>query len=69
MTNEFYRTGRFNNDPSTFGGLIYVSDFETEFYPEHGRNIASKITSDWKFDKQCQKNELSRDKRKEWTKK
>lgn len=69
MTNIIYRTGRVNTNPSTFGGIIYASDFETEYYPEHGRHIADRIASDWKFDKQCKKNELSRDKRKEWTKK
>lgn len=47
MTNDFYRTGTYKSDPTTFGGVIYNYDFD-------GYNslsdIASRIVSDWKFD-------------------
>ena len=38
----------------TFGGIIYPSDFDTE-YGSPG-NIAERIESDRKFDNQCLKN-------------
>lgn len=37
-----------------FGGLICNYDFCTDY--KETRNIASRITSDWKFDEQCKKN-------------
>ena len=40
-----------------FKGLIYESDFNTEY---RTRNIASQIVSDWIFDKQCKANERNR---------
>ncbi len=46
---------------NTFGGIIYSSDFDTEYRKTH--NIASRIVSDWRFDEMCQKNSLARDKR------
>ena len=66
MTENFYRTGHVDIDHSSFGGVIYPSDFETEYYSENGRNIASRIASDWIFDEECRKNEIARErKRKE----
>lgn len=46
-------------EKNTFGGLIYLSDFETEYRGKTkttGSNIASRILSDWRFDKQCLQN-------------
>lgn len=59
MTNDFYRTENFNINNSSFGGIIYPLDYETDRY--NGRNIASRIASDWKFDEWCKKNSKARD--------
>ena len=50
----FYKT---RND--TFGGYIYLSDFDTEYC--RSKNIAARIASDWKFDEQCKRNALGRE--------
>lgn len=48
-----------NIDPHTsFGGLIYESDFNTEYC---NGNIAQRIISDWKFDELCRKSIAARD--------
>lgn len=47
---------------NTFGGIIYQSDFCDDF--EGTRNIADRIMSDWRFDKQCKKNIEARDRKK-----
>lgn len=39
---------------NTYGGYIFASDFCTDY--EGTRNIAERIISDWRFDKQCKKN-------------
>lgn len=44
---------------STFGGIIYPSDYETDYRRKnnkYGSSIAQRIASDWKFDEQCRKN-------------
>lgn len=62
MANEVYRTEYKNTtDTSSFSGIIYPLDFEPDCY--NGRNIASRITSDWKFDERCKKNEEIRDRK------
>lgn len=43
-----------NYDHSTYGGKIYNSDFDMNYVGT--RNIASRIMSDWKFDRDCQEN-------------
>ena len=43
------------NYNSHFGGIIYPSDFNTD-YPS-GHNIANRIANDLRFDLQCRKNE------------
>lgn len=58
---DFYRTKRFNVDPSTFGGLIYNYDFDE--YTSMS-DIASRIVSDMQFDKICRQNEENRDRKK-----
>ena len=66
MTENFDKTINIHTNHSSFGGIIYPSDFETEYYSENGRNIASRIASDWIFDEECRKNEIARErKRKE----
>lgn len=39
---------------NTFGGNIYASDFDMSYVGT--RNIAGRIMSDWKFDRDCQEN-------------
>lgn len=53
MTKEFYRTGSYNTDHSTFRGRLYNYDFDG--YTSM-TDIAARIVSDWKFDNQCKKN-------------
>ena len=57
MPKEFYRTGRYSVDHATFGGLIYQSDFNTDYSGNstNGSSIAAKIASDWRFDESCKK--------------
>ncbi len=50
---NFYRAKKFHERKSTFGGLIYQSDFDTEYC---NGNMASRIASDWKFDRTCREN-------------
>ena len=53
MTGTINRYGIYEVDHTKFGGIIYHSDFDTIYT---NRNIASRIVSDWIFDKQCRKN-------------
>ena len=56
MANDFYKTGKYYVDHSTFGGLIYLSDFNTEHkgtITKRSSTLATRILSDWSFDKQC----------------
>ena len=49
MTKNYYKTENHN----TFGGLIFASDFNTDYRgkdSQNGSSIASRILSDWKFD-------------------
>lgn len=70
MTETFYRTGNYN-DPTRFGGIIYYSDFNTDFRGKdntNGSEIARRIISDWGFDMRCKRNienNKSRNKKKE----
>ncbi len=67
MTENFYTTNEFNVDRSTFGGVIYQSDFETDYRGKdsnNGSSIASRISSDLRFDEQCRKNIENRERNK-----
>ena len=58
MPKEFYRTGNYKVDHTTFGGLIYQSDFNTDYSGNANANgsvVAAKIASDWRFDESCKK--------------
>ena len=60
------QNGDYINDPSRFGGRIYLSDFETDYRGKDntaGSIIASRIISDWRFDEMCRKNSSIRDKK------
>lgn len=57
----YYRTGNYKSDHTTFGGIISEYDFCTNHGNKFssstkGSTIASRIVSDWKFDKHCKKN-------------
>ena len=48
---------KFNNN--TFGGLIFPSDYNTDYRGKdntRGSSIAQRIISDQKFDDRCRKN-------------
>ena len=69
MTTTFYRTGNYKPDHSTFGGIINFSDFCTDNNrSEKTKSWAERIVSDWKFDEQCRKNALNRDRNKNYKK-
>ena len=44
-------------DRTTYGGLIFYSDFNTNGRGEEKKysEIAKRITDDWKFDDKCRK--------------
>lgn len=49
----------YRTDPTKFGGLICLSDFNTEHRRKNhagGSPIAARIQRDQKFDLQCRKN-------------
>lgn len=61
MTGTFNKNkyGIYDVDHTKFGGLIYPSDFNTDYRGKdntNGSQIASRIASDCQFDKQCRKN-------------
>ena len=59
MTETFYKTENYNTDPTRFGGIIYYSDFNTDFRGKdntNGSEIAKRIISDWVFDMECKCN-------------
>jgi hypothetical protein len=61
------RYGIYEVDRTKFGGLIKLSDFNTDYRGKdntYGSPIAQRIISDWKFDEQCRKNVESRNIRK-----
>ncbi len=71
MTENFYTTGNYKIDHSTFGGIIYQSDFETDYRGQdnnNGSSIAQRIVSDLKFDEQCRKNIENRERNKKYGK-
>ena len=69
MTRNYYTTGSYNPDYSTFGGTINFSDFCTDHHrSEKSKSWAERIVSDWRFDEQCKKNALNRDKNKNYKK-
>ena len=69
MTRNYYRTGNYKPDHSTFGGIINFSDFCTDYNrSEKSKSWAERIVSDWKFDEQCRKNVKKRDRNKNYKK-
>lgn len=66
MTEIFYRTGNHKVNYSSFGGVIQLSDFYTNYT---NGNIAERIASDWNFDKWCKYNTPQSTKITNWRKK
>lgn len=67
MADTFYRTGPSKKMSSEFGGIIYPSDFNTEFRGRNnpdGSSIAKRIVNDQKFDRQCRTNGENRNRKK-----
>lgn len=67
MTEKFNRYGIREVDHATFGGIIYPSDFNTDYRGKdntYGSPIAQRIISDRKFDQQCRKAIEERNKKK-----
>ena len=67
MTRNYYATGIYNPDHSTFGGMISNGDFCTEYSQKPGEHIKD-IISDWTFDKRCKRNVENRDRNKNYKK-
>lgn len=65
MTRNYYRTGNYNVDHSTFGGTISNYNYDRH---ETMSDIAAHIVSDWKFDERCKHNSLNRDRNKDYKK-
>lgn len=69
MTRNYYTTGNYKTDHTTFGGTINFSDFCTDHNrSEKSKSWAERIMSDWRFDEQCKKNALNRDRNKNYKK-
>lgn len=60
MTKTMSRTRKQEGaDHTKFGGIIYVSDFNTDIRGKDSKNgsaIANRIANDFRFDEQCRKN-------------
>lgn len=57
-----------NTNPTRFGGFIYDSDFTTDanrtINSDSESHIVRRIVSDEKFDEECRRNLLARDRQK-----
>ena len=65
MTRNYYRTGNYKPDYSTFGGVIYNYDFDGYVSMT---SMAERIISDWKFDEERRKDVLNRNRNKDYKK-
>ena len=65
MTKNYYKTGNYKQDYSTFGGVIYNYDFDGYISM---RDMAERIISDWKFDEERRKDVLNRNRNKDYKK-
>lgn len=64
MREQFHDKKIYQADPSTYGGMVYSSDFNTNYRGkanEKGSAIAARILSDQRFDMQCRKNSEERE--------
>lgn len=63
------RYGIYEADPTKFGGIIYPSDYTTDYRGKNstkGSPIASRIMQDQKFDNQCKNNKENRETKKRY---
>lgn len=62
-----------NTNPTRFGGIINFSDYTTEenrtINPDSESHIVRRIISDKKFDEECRRNLLARNRQKGYRKK
>lgn len=68
---KIYTTENYKVDHSTFGGRIYLSDFETDYKGKDNLDespIAKRIASDMRFDEWCRKNIENRERNKNYGK-
>ena len=59
MTQKTNKYGIYEVDHTKFGGIIYPSDFNTDYRGKDNTNgslIAQRIERDKRFDKQCKRN-------------
>lgn len=70
MTENYYTSSNYA-DHTTFGGCIYLSDFETDYRGKdtlEGSSIAKRIAADWRFDNTCKVQAENRDRQAKWKK-
>lgn len=59
MTETFNKVRNYKIDHTKYGGVIYHSDFNTDYRGKDNSNgslIAQRIERDKRFDEQCRKN-------------
>ncbi len=59
MTETIYKTGRYKPDHTKFGGIIYPSDFNTDYRGKNntkGSPVASRIAYDLRWEQERSKN-------------
>ena len=65
MTTQTNTVRPYKANHTQFGGFVYLSDFNTDHRKKNSANgstIAKRIASDCQFDRQCKRNQLSREK-------
>ena len=63
MAKISYKTENYKTDHTKFGGLIYLSDLQTDHKGRdntNGSSIANRIARDQRFDEECKKNIIFR---------
>lgn len=71
MTGTTNRYGIYEVDHTKFGGIIYQSDFNTDYKGKdntNGSQIANRIAKDNQLDKQWQKNAKDKERNKQYGK-
>lgn len=71
MTGTTNRYGIYEVDHTKFGGVIYPSDFNTDYREKDNTNgspIANRIAKDNQLDKQWQKNAKDKERNKQYGK-
>ena len=71
MTGTTNRYGIYEADHTKFGGIIYPSDFNTDYRGKdtlNGSYIAERILDDREFDRRCRMNRENNNKYNDWRK-